>query len=1020
MKRKVILIAMLFGLLGSFCLISPISASPFIPLEWQTRVKSGPLEDQRKHVNWSRDQNGDFIDDAFQTLNYEEKTDVILQLSDCAAKEELTRRFSQYGDIKIIGELVAYVYLANVEAKNLEALAKDSYVAAVEKPVELMTDLDTSTRSVRARASNTYSPESFAEAFGYDGTGINIAVMDTGVDDTHIGLAGKYVAGYNGVTDTVGNPVDDNRYVGSGADGICDTTAIMDDVQVVPVGQGAPDTVCVWDGGDGFTTVPAGDDTIYFNVILTGADGICDTAAAAGDVQIIAVGRGQANRGCISFGPNRTVDTAPVFDDSVRGARHGSHVAGIAMGLGTGTGCGPADDGSTPNNCEGMAPGAGLIDVKVLGFEGSGSEQSILRGIEWVWSDGRANVLNLSIGTASEDDGTSTISKALNALVANDISVATSSGNTGDQRIDHTGAAELVVTVGSSDDSGSVDRDDDTMSFFSTFGPRVDMDVTDPTLGMFKPDLVAPGSSIGSVDGNSGNGYHTISGTSMSSPHVAGAMALLLDMRSDLPPGALKDLLLRSAYETPAHATAGASFPALDAVWNDHWGKGLLDVFEAGSLLADGITDLSFTDCTGPHPDYPDNRRWLLSGGKPSYANNVDITLATDPPIQEVPNTINIRVENRGTSTAERIVVSVGVKDFAVGVLEFYDVGSREVASLGPGASTIVSFPWTPSASNHQCIQATIDYGFDTDFANNMTQRNVAPITGASPSKATFRVENPLQEEADIILQVKLDERAKKILEVVNIEGIPIGKPFTMQPGDCPVIGEIEFIPNGDLPVGTEGMVDVAARAYSEHHQEGLELSGVVFHYQTVAAGLQYAYTCADHRDSGELCIPLALAGRPTSDPRRLVEKVKAVFNVSVQPNPKLTLEESIKISAHDGSKVPPFQAFFDNGENSGNELILLFEDPLPDEERYTFDFSRLEDLDGDPLTGDPDFDLRVVQADANNSGSVTGADVSYVRGRINQPVEYGPTSRSDGNMTGTLTGSDISYIRGRIGHSAP
>jgi hypothetical protein len=301
-----------------------------------------------------------------------------------------------------------------------------------------------------------------------------------------------------------------------------------------------------------------------------------------------------------------------------------------------------------------------------------------------------------------------------------------------------------------------------------------------------------------------------------------------------------------------------------------------------------------------------------------------------------------------------------------------------------------------------------------------MTQRNVSPITGASPSKATFRVENPLQEEADLIVKVNLDERARKILEVVNIEGVPIGKPFTMQPGDCPIIGEIEFIPNGDLPVGTEGMVDVAATAYSAHHQDGLELSGVVFHYQAVAAGLQYAYTCADHRDSGELCIPLALAGRPTSDPRRRVEKVKAVFNVSVQPNPKLSLGESIQISAHGGSKVPAFRAFFENGDNSGNELIILFEDPLPDEDRYTFDFSRLEDLDGDRLTGDPDFDLRVVQADANNSGAVTGADVSYVRGRINQSVEYGPTSRCDGNMTGTLTGTDISYIRGRIGHSAP
>ncbi|MHA2282690.1 MAG: S8 family serine peptidase, partial [Promethearchaeota archaeon] len=730
-------------------------------------MKSGPLEDQRKHIDWSRDLDGDFIDDAFLELDPGEKTDVLLQLNECSSADELSTRFSPFGTIERIGELIAYVYLSGVAVEDLPALAQDPFVAALEFPLDGELFLDTGTRSVRNRASNTYTPETFAEAFGFDGTGVNIAIADSGVDDGHNAFAAKFLAGYNALTATPGNPIDDMIWINSGLDGVCDTAASPDDNQVVPVNQGAPNTIGIRPGPNGMIdTGPAGDDFLFMNLIFTGPDGICNTAAAGDDVQAIAVGNGARFRACVSSGPNGVLDTATTLDDAIRDVHHGTHVAGIAMGLGVGPGCSNADDGSTPNNCQGMAPGARLIDVKVASSLGSVTQLDLLNGLEWIWNDGRADVVNMSLGWNENDDGTSTMSKAVNALVANDIAVSVSSGNSAQNLIGRVAAAELAVTVGNSRDRGTVDRDDDLMNAGSTFGPRVDIDVANPTLGMFKPDIVAPGTSINAAQGGTTNGYHSLSGTSMSSPHVAGAMALLLDMRSDLPPGAMKDLLRRSAFETPAHTAAGASFPAVDPVYNVNWGRGLLDMFEAGELLDNGISDLSFTDCTGPHPAYPDNRRCLLSGGKPSYANNVDIQLATDPPVQGVPNTINIRIENRGTATAEKIVVSVGVKDFAAGVLEFYDVGSKEVAMLGPMTTTVVSFPWTPSASNHQCIQASIDYGFDTDFSNNLTQRNVAPVAASSPAVANFRVENPLNEKADIILELRLDPEAKKILEV--------------------------------------------------------------------------------------------------------------------------------------------------------------------------------------------------------------------------------------------------------------
>jgi hypothetical protein len=285
---------------------------------------------------------------------------------------------------------------------------------------------------------------------------------------------------------------------------------------------------------------------------------------------------------------------------------------------------------------------------------------------------------------------------------------------------------------------------------------------------------------------------------------------------------------------------------------------------------------------------------------------------------------------------------------------------------------------------------------------------------------ANFRVENPLNEKADIILELRLDPEAKKILEVARVTGVPLGQPITLEPGDCPLLAQIEFIPNGELPVGSRGLIDVAARAFSRKFPEGIELSGVVFDYQTVAPGLQTAYSCARHRDAGEIRLPLALAGRPTSDPRREVKRIKAIFNVPLKPPKGVAINDAIRISSVGGSQIPEFEAFFTDKADFGTELTIDFREALPGRERYSFNFGAFVDLDEDPLTGDSDFELRVLQGDANSSGAVTATDISFVRGRINREVEFGPTSRADGNQTGTITATDISYVRGRIGSSAP
>lgn len=944
MNPKLTTMILLLIPLSLLCPSNSVMGSPFVPLAWQARVKSGPLENQRKHVGWARDLNGDFIDDGFLELNPGDLTDVILQLSSCASPAEITYRFSPFGTIETIGELVAYVYLSGVPVDYLSLLAQDPLVAAVERPHEYQASLDTSTRSVRARRSVTYDPETFAEAFAAecggspcDGTGVNIAIVDSGVNDDHIAFDDKFVAGYYP----------------------------SDDIEMNP--------------------------------------------------------------------------------DDVTG--HGTLVAGIAMGLPVGPGCSDADDESVPNNCEGMAPGAGLIDVRVLNSEGSLPFQfHLTKGLEWIWKDGQADVVNISINHFASNYGEDSTTQHIDALVANGISVSVSVGNEiwdpGDNSwkykdvIDSVAASELAVTVGASNDQNTVDRANDPLWSHSRCGPRRDLYYQyetleepesdfQPTVGMLKPDIVAPGAGIRSADADTTDGYRGDSGTSFASPHVAGAMALLLQMRPNLPPGALKDLLRRSAFQTSAHLDAlvddDEPWRELDPPYHSHWGKGLLDVYEAGRLLSEESTDLSFPDCIDAHDDYPDVRRCKLSGGKESYKNTVDITLETDPPVQGEPNTIYVHIENRGPGDAENIVVSVGVQDLGVGVYEFYDVGSKVVASLTPGSEpTIVPFPWTPVESDHQCIQATIDYGLDTDFSNNTTGRNVMPIDGSSPSTAEFRVQNPLHEEADILLEVKLDKNAEALLPYVYVFGVPTGQAFTMSPSDCPILAQIDLMPYDDAPVGAHGTINIAARAYSDSYPQGIELSGIIFEYQVVDPGMNRVYSVARHSDVGDINLTTALSGMPTSDPRRQLNRIKAVFNVPVKPPINYSLKDCIKIYSKLGSTIPPFEASFPDGAAAGKEIIIKFKDPLPDQDRYGFGFYGLIDLDEDPLTSPQYFEFRVAQGDADGSGEVTDTDISFVRERINREVEYGPTCRADCNRTGTITGADISYVRGRIGNSAP
>ncbi|MER5277265.1 S8 family serine peptidase [Streptomyces sp. NPDC002809] len=227
------------------------------------------------------------------------------------------------------------------------------------------------------------------------------------------------------------------------------------------------------------------------------------------------------------------------FSDSPSGTAdkfgHGTHVASITAGTGAGS------DGKF----KGVAPGAKLLNGKVLDDAGYGSDSGIIAGMEWAVAQG-ADVVNLSLGGV-DTPGIDPLEETVNRLSAESdtlfVIAAGNEGRDGEGTVGSPGSADAALTVGAVDKS-------EQLADFSSRGPRVgDSGV--------KPDLTAPGVAItaaaaaGSVLADEIPsdipGYLTIDGTSMASPHVAGAAAILAQQHPDWTGERLKAVLTGSA-----------------------------------------------------------------------------------------------------------------------------------------------------------------------------------------------------------------------------------------------------------------------------------------------------------------------------------------------------------------------------------------------------------------------------------------------------------------------------------------
>jgi hypothetical protein len=197
---------------------------------------------------------------------------------------------------------------------------------------------------------------------------------------------------------------------------------------------------------------------------------------------------------------------------------HGTHVAATIAGNGS--------------PYRGVAPDSTLLDGKVCVTDLC-AESWILAGMEWAAAERGAKVVNMSL-SGSDFPGVDPLEEAVNTLTERYGTLfVIAAGNEGpyDGSVGSPASADAALAV------GAVDGADQVVDF-SSRGPRVGD-------GAIKPDVTAPGVAITAA--RAGGGHVEMSGTSMATPHVAGAAAILAQQHPDWPGDRLKSALMASA-----------------------------------------------------------------------------------------------------------------------------------------------------------------------------------------------------------------------------------------------------------------------------------------------------------------------------------------------------------------------------------------------------------------------------------------------------------------------------------------
>jgi hypothetical protein len=271
---------------------------------------------------------------------------------------------------------------------------------------------------------------------------------------------------------------------------------------------------------------------------------------------------------------------------------HGTFCAGIIAGSGAASG----------GKYKGIAPGASLLNIKVLDMDGYGKVSDIIAGIEWA-VDNDADIISLSLGKMSFGEVNLPITMAADNAMDAGVVVCVASGNS-ESRISSPGDGNKVITVGASDSRGHV-------ADFSGSSPVKD--------GRIKPEVLAPGVDVVStaIPGMQyvkyiDTFYIEQSGTSIAAPVAAGVAALLIQKDPSLTPAGIKAALAKGARKLNN---------SLDEEYEIFYqGAGLIQANRSAQILGQ--------DLCGVMPDKWTIGRWAFD--PESYNDNPGIYIGAD------------------------------------------------------------------------------------------------------------------------------------------------------------------------------------------------------------------------------------------------------------------------------------------------------------------------------------------------------------------------------------------------------
>jgi subtilisin family serine protease len=505
-----------------------------------------PVQPIIRHVD-AIDRDFDGIQDSLETrisqgdMNGSAVLPVVVTLYSPVVKQDLDYFMKLGGRVTHVYRYVTYGFAGVIPAVNITAFAnlEGGKLAIIEYDAAIRCHLDVSVPLIRARPIVWNS-------YGYMGSpNHSIAIIDTGIDDSHpdvgpygdLNFSRKIVGWYDATPDGSPTPEDYGEH-GTHVAGIAAGTGMANSLQ----GPGSIETTFTyvlpsagWGYMDNIDVMNPG--VIELNCSWDGSNEVLLGLYNPAGERVASTG-GRIQPLILTY--NTTNTSYPT-------GRYGVLVANLA---------GPSD---TPFSCRekypyqglndgynlitGVAPNSKLVGVKVFDNTGSGTMSTVMAGMDWVIENRmKYNIVVASMSIGLEDGATdTTLDHKADTMVQYGIVTVVSAGNDfPNYTIGSPGTAAYVITVAATNDQNGI-------TSYSSNG-----DPSKNEYGLIKPDIAAPGGTfyaefgnrIVSADSNdvdagytgyldrNADDYQQMAGTSMSTPHVSGLSALIIQALS--------------------------------------------------------------------------------------------------------------------------------------------------------------------------------------------------------------------------------------------------------------------------------------------------------------------------------------------------------------------------------------------------------------------------------------------------------------------------------------------------------